>query len=153
MKPIKIISGGQTGADQGALYAARELGIETGGWAPRGFKTERGYERELLSGFGLVEHPVDGYKPRTSSNILTSDATLIVATDLNSTGTKLTVKQCKKFGRPFLIHTRSCDNDVFMAKDFLNVHQPKILNVAGNRESVSPRLQEYTTWLLLEVLK
>jgi hypothetical protein len=29
----KIVSGGQTGADQAGLKAARAAGIETGGWA------------------------------------------------------------------------------------------------------------------------
>jgi hypothetical protein len=32
----RLISGGQTGADQGGLRAARAAGIETGGWAPLG---------------------------------------------------------------------------------------------------------------------
>ena len=31
---IKIVSGGRTGVDQGALEAAVELGQEFGGWAP-----------------------------------------------------------------------------------------------------------------------
>ena len=32
----KIISGGQTGADQAALDAAIKLGIPHGGWIPKG---------------------------------------------------------------------------------------------------------------------
>ena len=32
---IKIVSGGQTGVDQGALEAAVQLGLEFVGWAPR----------------------------------------------------------------------------------------------------------------------
>ncbi len=35
-----IISGGQTGADRGALDAAIELGIKHGGWCPKGRKAE-----------------------------------------------------------------------------------------------------------------
>jgi hypothetical protein len=31
----KVVSGGQTGADQGALHAPRAADIATGGWAPR----------------------------------------------------------------------------------------------------------------------
>jgi len=38
----KIISGGQTGADQAALDVAIEFGITHGGWIPRGRKTEDG---------------------------------------------------------------------------------------------------------------
>ena len=37
--PRKVISGGQTGADQAGLVAARRFGIPTGGWMPRGWKT------------------------------------------------------------------------------------------------------------------
>ena len=37
-----IISGGQTGADQGGLLAARKSGIQTGGWCPLGWRTELG---------------------------------------------------------------------------------------------------------------
>ena len=32
----RIISGGQTGVDRGALDAAIELGLEHGGWCPMG---------------------------------------------------------------------------------------------------------------------
>jgi Circularly permutated YpsA SLOG family len=35
----KIISGGQTGADQAGLRTAKRLGIETGGWMPQGWRT------------------------------------------------------------------------------------------------------------------
>jgi len=38
----KIISGGQTGADRAALDAAIKMGIEHGGWTPKGRKTEDG---------------------------------------------------------------------------------------------------------------
>ena len=46
--------GGQTGADQGGLRAARACGIPTGGWAPRGWQTEDG-PCPALANFGLVE--------------------------------------------------------------------------------------------------
>ena len=38
----KIVSGGQSGADQGGLDAAIELGIPHGGWCPKGRKSEDG---------------------------------------------------------------------------------------------------------------
>ena len=34
---IKIVSGGQTGVDQGALEVAARLGLEFGGWTPHGW--------------------------------------------------------------------------------------------------------------------
>ena len=43
----KIISGGQTGADQIGLEVALSLGIPTGGTAPKGFITETGPNYKL----------------------------------------------------------------------------------------------------------
>ncbi|MBR1589054.1 MAG: hypothetical protein IJ658_12100 [Kiritimatiellae bacterium] len=34
---VKIVSGGQTGVDRGALEAAMVLGLDFGGWAPHGW--------------------------------------------------------------------------------------------------------------------
>ena len=39
---MKIVSGGQTGVDQGALDAAMSLGLAWGGWAPKGWLAENG---------------------------------------------------------------------------------------------------------------
>jgi hypothetical protein len=36
----RVVSGDQTGADQGGLRAARAAGIPTGGWAPKGWLVE-----------------------------------------------------------------------------------------------------------------
>ena len=54
-RPTQIISGGQTGADQGALRAALDLGISTGGVAPKGYKTETGPHQVLPYVYGLPE--------------------------------------------------------------------------------------------------
>jgi hypothetical protein len=51
----KIISGGQTGADQAALDAAIKLGIPHGGWIPKGRLTENG---SLPKKYDLTEMPV-----------------------------------------------------------------------------------------------
>jgi Circularly permutated YpsA SLOG family len=64
---FKIVSGGQTGADQAGLRAARAAGIETGGWAPKGWDTEDG-PAPWLEDFGLIECPVTGYPARTEAN-------------------------------------------------------------------------------------
>ena len=50
----KIISGGQTGADQAALDAAIKLGIPHGGWMPIGRMTEDG---PLPDKYDLIEMP------------------------------------------------------------------------------------------------
>ena len=49
MMLIKIISGGQTGADMGGLRAGRALNIPTGGSAPHGWKKRDRCYRQLSS--------------------------------------------------------------------------------------------------------
>ena len=73
---MKIISGGQTGADRAALDAAIELGLPHGGWLPRGRKTESG---PLPLKYNLRELDSDRYRDRTEQNIIDSDGTLIVS--------------------------------------------------------------------------
>ena len=87
---IKIISGGQTGADQGGLLAARDLGWETGGTAPYNWMTEKGPAEALLRSFGLVAGPHDPntYPIRTALNAKNSDVTIWFGTK-NSPGVDL----------------------------------------------------------------
>ena len=77
---VKIVSGGQTGVDRGALEAAVALGLEFGGWAPHGWIAEDGLVpaqyRERMQ-----EHPSMGgrardYRERTKANVRDSHATL-----------------------------------------------------------------------------
>jgi hypothetical protein len=77
----KITSGGQCGADQAALRAARSVGIATGGWAPLGWLVEsedgrRNIAAPQLADFGLAECPNPGYPARTRANVRDSDATI-----------------------------------------------------------------------------
>ena len=51
----KIISGGQTGADQAGLAAAKRLGIPTGGFFSKGFLTEAGPRPDLAAEYRLEE--------------------------------------------------------------------------------------------------
>lgn len=70
----KTLSGGQTGADRAGLNVAIELGLDHGGWAPKGFAAEDGIIPKI---YNLKEMPVRGYPSRTEQNILDSDATAI----------------------------------------------------------------------------
>lgn len=72
----KIISGGQTGADQGGLLAAKELGIKTGGYIVRAYMTENG-PAPWLAEYGLIELPDYNYPARTRKNVQESDATAL----------------------------------------------------------------------------
>ncbi len=72
----RIISGGQTGADQAALDVAIKLDISHGGWIPKGRLTEDG---PLPDKYKLQEMPTSSYPKRTEKNILDSDGTLILS--------------------------------------------------------------------------
>lgn len=50
---MKIISGGQIGADIAALRAAKEHGLETGGWATSRFMTRYGPLPSMGDVYGL----------------------------------------------------------------------------------------------------
>jgi hypothetical protein len=146
----KIISGGQTGADMGGLLAARELGMKTGGFAPQGWLTENGPQEVLLRSFGLVECAVEGYAPRTRRNIEISDGTLLVGR-FQAGGSKLTYEIAIQLKKPLFHAATLGDLDAF--QNWLERHRIQTLNVAGNRESQTPGIAEFTRTFLLGALR
>lgn len=129
----KIISGGQTGADQAALYTARMLNIPTGGMAPKGWITEDGPEPALES-YGLIQSDFNDYKPRTIQNVQDSDGTVIFG-DIQSSGSKLTMWTCIDNNKPYWVNP-----DGAMLREFVRYYKIKVLNVAGNRASKNPEV-------------
>src|SRR5262245_34599614 len=99
MRPQKIISGGQTGADTGALVAARELGIASGGKARRGWLTGDGPRESQLRAFGLLECGKDGFPARTRRNVADSNGTLLVG-KYGSGGSRLTYDVARELAKP-----------------------------------------------------
>jgi hypothetical protein len=141
----KIISGGQTGADQGALAAARELGLETGGLMPRDFLTEDGPQPEIARLYGLDQSSSASYTTRTRHNIMASDGTLIFGRT-GSPGSRQTYKIANQLKMPVVIvpfPMRPCPATFLLETQKLTIrwlqqNEIKVLNVAGNRESVNP---------------
>lgn len=68
---MQIISGGQTGADQAGLAAAKELGLETGGWLPKGCITDEGRRPDLLALYGMVVSVPSAFPPIESVIVIT----------------------------------------------------------------------------------
>ena len=137
----RIISGGQTGADRAALEAAKLLSISTGGYCPKGFKTEEGYDKSLKL-FGLKQTITVNPAERTKLNIKASDGTVIFGKIYNrkkliSPGTLLTLNSAKEYSKPFLVNpTRK------QFQNWLFENRIKILNVAGNRLSENPKIYQ-----------
>jgi hypothetical protein len=65
----KIITGGQTGADQTGVRSAKAFGIPTGGFMPLGFRTEDGPRPEFAELYGAVVTATDNYCVRTEANV------------------------------------------------------------------------------------
>lgn len=152
-RPEKIISGGQTGSDIGAIVAAKDMEILTGGWAPLGFKTEKG-PQPVLASYGLLETEDSGYNLRTELNVCDSDATLIFARNPRSKGTLLTMQCAMRNGKPFSPPINPTDPDAYaQVSEFLLKHRPAVLNVAGNRESVAPGIARQVVDLLTYTLE
>lgn len=151
----RIISGGQTGGDMGGLLAAKDLGIPSGGCAPKGFKTERGNNPSLKTEFGLREHFSPEYPPRTAVNVETADCTIIFSNDPHSKGSRLTAKLCESKKREYLFLNPDEDCVAQIRSFIKSVHVSKkrkiVLNIAGNRESKSPGMEEKVRQILKEV--
>lgn len=127
----KVISGGQTGADRTGLECAKALGLETGGWIPRGCRTEDGLDPSLLA-FGCVEHRSPEWAPRTIANVEDAEATVWFG-NKTSPGGRLTEGTCNKLGKPFF------DNpDSFVMLYISQTYET--INVAGNRKSKNPKV-------------
>lgn len=124
----KLISGGQTGIDRIALEFAKKLFIETGGYAPKGYLTEKGLDITLKE-FNLIETDSSDYRIRTSLNVEHSTGTIWYGT-LNSPGYYLTKKLCTDMNRPFIENPNINSFQHFIKRFGIN-----ILNIAGNRSS------------------
>ena len=145
----KVISGGQTGADRGALEAALKAGFAYGGLVPKGRLAEDGCVPAKFT--AMVEADTEDYRFRTRWNAEHSDATLILAfSDQLEGGTQRTRQYCMNARKPVFVdnpNTPTTDGDRLVVFKWLakvckkNGGRPLILNVAGPRESKEPGLE------------
>lgn len=145
----KIVTGGQTGVDRGALDAAMALGIHHGGWCPRGRLAEDG---PIAPRYQLQELDSSDYAVRTERNVLDSDGTLILYRDRLRGGTALTSRLAKEHGKP-LLRVR-LDRAIEFEKivRWLGDEGIEVLNIAGPRGSSHPDLQSQTCELVKKLI-
>lgn len=165
---MKIISGGQSGVDVAALRAAKAAGLETGGWAPKGWLTEDG-PAPWLADFGLKECERAGYPARTFANVKACDLCVLLYAErqANSAGTSLTRQACRSHGKEifetefYLVgmadrgrgNWRPGELRSAALADTVRRVRPAVLLVAGNRESGAPGIGAATEAFLAEVFR
>jgi hypothetical protein len=140
----KIISGGQTGADQAALDAAIKHNIPHGGSIPKGRPTEDGV---LPDKYHLEEMSTKSYPKRTEANVVDSDATVVFTHGNLRGGSLLTRKKALEHDKPTLLinlSKMSMDEAVDLLDSFIKENKIEILNVAGSRASKDPLIYEKT---------
>jgi hypothetical protein len=153
----KVVSGGQSGADQAGWRAARHFGISTTGWMPKGFLTEDGPRPEFAGLYGAREHESSEYPPRTRANVLEADVVLWFGDPFTPGGrcTRRAIRQ--QFRRPLVIVNPSDpDDDLSPAEIAAWLEDPslgKTLMVAGNRESKAPGIGAWVESYLCEVFR
>jgi hypothetical protein len=150
---LKIISGGQTGVDRGALDAAVDLGVECGGWCPMGRLAEDGTIPER---YPVVELANAGYAERTAQNVADSDGTLIISNGEPVGGTRETVERCVENDKPCLVIDYKEMPTVDAAEKalkFLQRHHIRRLNVAGPRATQWPQGQETACQIVSAILR
>jgi hypothetical protein len=131
----RIVSGGQTGVDRGALDAALAAQFPCGGWCPEGRQSEDGRIPET---YPLVVLTGSGYRQRTLKNVQDSDGTLILFTGALTGGTTLTRDFCLRERKAFVVLDAALVS-VAVAIDgvgsFIMEQNIRVLNVAGPRAS------------------
>jgi hypothetical protein len=153
MALTKIVSGGQTGVDRGALDAALVAGFPCGGWCPAGRAAEDG---EIAERYPLTPLPeavakdpaasetrqlAEQYRARTLKNVQTSDGTVILFCETLSGGTLITQKLCIREKKPLIALDARAMTKLRAADaiaEFVEAHDISVLNVAGPRLSGWP---------------
>lgn len=154
MTLARIVSGGQTGADQGAWDAAIYCDLPYGGWVPKGRIAENGVIPAKYEGF--QETTSKDYLIRTRANVVDSDATVVFCYGPPTGGSARTVTFAETLGRPHLAvdlrQPRAAVVDAVARWIQTTCPSPLTLNVAGTRESGAPGIRSVVCARLVDVI-
>ncbi|OGT78528.1 MAG: hypothetical protein A3I13_02015 [Gammaproteobacteria bacterium RIFCSPLOWO2_02_FULL_47_50] len=153
MALAKIISGGQTGVDRGALDAALAQNFPCGGWCPPGRMAEDGPIDHIYT---MSEMDHGSYGERTRQNVIDSDGTVIFCFGELEGGTKVTLQQCIQLKKPYELINVQENSETHAAElitHFIESFSINTLNVAGPRQSKVPKAHDYTYMVISLVLE
>jgi len=154
MKIIKIISGGQTGADRGGLDSAIQNNINHGGYCPKNRKSEKG---KIPKMYKLIETISTSYLARTKLNVQLSDATIVFTHGNPYGGSMETIKFAQKQYKPYLHIDIKLSFEMLVRTISRWLKEINIkdvtLNIAGSRESKSPGIQNAVMDIMNEVVE
>jgi hypothetical protein len=149
----RIVSGGQTGVDRGALDAAITNGFDCGGWVPGDRMAEDGV---ISDRYPLTPLPNGNYQQRTRLNVVDSDGSAVLYDGSLSGGTRLTHDLCKLSSRPcLLVDARETPDPIAAAQavlKFIKDNKIETLNVAGPRASGWPAGYVFAAAVVGEVI-
>ncbi len=120
-----VICGGEPGVDRAAQDAARARGYKSGGACQRG---------------------------RRALNVRDADATLIVYSGALDKGTRLTEEAALRMGKPVMAIDLADRGSFDQARAWLAQTSPRVLNVAGPRESRNVGVYARSFALLVRLL-
>lgn len=159
---MRIISGGQTGADQGGLDASIALEAQGllpphGGTCPRHRRSEDG---RIPLKYNLQEHSSPQYPPRTAKNVADADVTLVLFRGKYGVGSKLTLDIAKRTGKNAMALDITYEDCLPLVAGIVYgaIHRAKkegreaVINIAGPRESSDPGLQAAVKEFLIKAL-
>ena len=152
---LTIISGGQTGVDQGALEAALLQGVAAGGFCPENRRDEHG---PIPERYAVCLRPVahGGNLARTILNVAQADGTVLLYWQEIQGGTADTLRACLDYRKPFLLVDGSTTGQsaaVASVLAFTVRHSILILNVAGPRISDWAEGFGFTRDVMTQVLR
>jgi hypothetical protein len=136
---LKVISGGQTGVDRGALDAALAFEVECGGWCPAGRLAEDG---TIPKCYPVMELASAGYAERTARNVADSDGTLVISKGEPVGGTRETIDRCVEMLKPYLIidcASMSFEETIEAATEFVKSLSSRVAQTTRNLSNVRKR--------------
>ena len=154
----KVISGGQTGVDQAALRAAKDCGLDIGGWCPPGRACESGL---IPAEFPLKETererspdaPNVPRSQRTEWNVRDSDGTLVISASAGATdpGSAWATECAVRYQKPLLVCNVEDPDAAHKIWQWVSAFRIETLSIGGPSELSAPGIGDKAYAVVREV--